>query len=153
MLPIVRRLAVDEKHWMSQTQFNDLFSLCQLLPGANMVNFAFALGVRERGVGGAVACVIGLLAAPVCIVLMLSAAYARYGGLPQIRHGLAGLAAAAAGLVLSTCMRIATPILSNRTSVALSAVVFILVFVCRLPLPAIIGIMLPVSLALCRRTS
>jgi chromate transporter len=144
-------MIVDEREWMTQAQFNDLFALCQFLPGANIVNFAFAYGARQRGLSGAAAAVLGLLAAPVCIVLVLGAAYARWGGLAEARHGLAGLAAAAAGLVMGTALKIAGPIVKRRINILLAAAVFGLVVLAHVSLLATIALVLPVSLALAWR--
>jgi chromate transporter len=146
VLPIARRVIVDQRKWLTQAQFNDLFALCQFMPGANITNFAFAFGARNRGISGAAAAVLGLMAAPVCIVMVLVAAYGRWGDLPVARHGLAGLAAAAAGLVLGTALKIATPICSSQTNIALAAAVFAMVLLLHLSLPLTMLIMLPVSL-------
>ena len=146
ILPVARRLIVDERKWLTQTAFNDLFSLCQFMPGANIVNFAFAFGARHRGLSGAAVSVLGLLSAPVCIVMVLGAAYARYGQLAEARHGLAGLAAAAAGLVLGTALKIATPIFARQTNILIAVAVFALVLLLRLSLPLTMAIMLPVAL-------
>lgn len=153
VLAVARRVIVDERKWVDQAQFNDLFSLCQLLPGANVVNFSLALGARNLGVSGAAAAVLGLLSAPVCIVLILGTAYARYGGLPLARHALAGLAAASAGLVVGTALKIAAPIVSSQRNVVVAAGVFALVMLLRLSLPVTVGIMLPVSLLLAWRVA
>jgi chromate transporter len=146
VLPVARRLIVDERRWLTQAAFNDLFSLCQFMPGANIVNFAFAFGARHRGLSGAAAAVLGLLSAPVCIVMALGAAYARYGQLPLARHGLAGLAAAAAGLVLGTALKIATPIFARQTDILIAVAVIALVLLRHLSLPLTMAIILPVSL-------
>ncbi len=148
VLPVARRMIVEERHWLTAEGFNDLFSLCQFLPGANIVNFAFAFGARHRGVSGAAAAVAGLLGAPVVIILVLSAAYQRFGGLAPVRHGLAGLAAAAAGLVLATAIKMATPIFRVRRNVALAALVLALVLAVRISLLATVAVVLPVSLYL-----
>ncbi|MDE8344603.1 MAG: chromate transporter [Acidocella sp.] len=153
VLPVARRMIVDEKRWMSQVAFNDLFSLCQFMPGANIVNLAFAIGARHQGVSGAAAAVLGLLAAPMAIVMLLGAAYARFGTLPLAQHALAGLAAAAAGLVLGTALRIAGPIFANRRNIPLSLAVFALVVFVHLSLPVTMLIVVPVSLFLARRAA
>jgi chromate transporter len=153
VLPIARRIIVDQRKWMTQAQFNDLFALCQFMPGANIVNFAFAFGARHRGISGAAIAILGLMTAPVCIVMVLGAAYGRWGELPVARHGLAGLAAAAAGLVLGTALKIATPIFSGMTNMALAAAVFAMVLLLHLSLPVTMLIMLPVSLFFAWRTA
>jgi chromate transporter len=146
VLPVARRIIVDERRWLTQPQFNDLFALCQFMPGANIVNFAFAFGARHRGLAGAAASVLGLLAAPMCIVMLLGGAYARWGGLPAARHALAGLAAAAAGLVLGTALRIATPIFGRLTHILIALGVLALVLLLHFSLPFTMLIILPVAL-------
>jgi chromate transporter len=153
VLPVARRMIVDERRWMTQAQFNDLFSLCQFLPGANIVNFAFAFGARQRGVSGAAATVLGLLGAPVGIVLVLGVLYARYGGLPVAHHALAGLAAAAAGLVLGTALKISTPVFARQSNTALAVCVCALVLLGHFSLPVTMALALPVSLFFAWRTA
>ncbi len=151
VLPIIRRVIVDDRRWLTQMEFNELFSLCQSLPGANVVNLSFAFGTREAGVTGAVASVSGLLAAPVAIVLGLAWLYARFGAVAPVRHALLGLAATAAGLALGSGLRIAEPILKVPRNVLLAAAVYALAFGLHLSLPFIVVLVLPLSLVLAWR--
>lgn len=146
VLAWARLTIVEQKRWMTAEQFNELFAFCQFMPGANIVNFAFAFGARHRGLAGAAASVLGLLAAPMCIVMLLGGAYARWGGLPAARHALAGLAAAAAGLVLGTALRIATPIFGRLTHILIALGVLALVLLLHFSLPFTMLIILPVAL-------
>jgi len=117
VLPFARRLMVEKWGWLTAEEFNDLFSLCQFMPGANIVNMAFAFGARHQGVSGAAAAVTGLLAAPMAIVMVLGALYGRFGGIAVVQHGLAGLAAAACGLVAATAVKIAWPVVRSKQEV------------------------------------
>lgn len=148
VLPIIRRMIVDERGWLSQQEFSELFSLCQSLPGANVVNLSFAFGAREAGVSGAAAAMCGLMSAPVAIVLGLGGLYTRYGGLAPVRHALLGLAATAAGLVLGTSLRIAVPIVKSWRNAALALAVFELAVGLHVSLPYIVLIVLPLSVYL-----
>ncbi|MBU6448572.1 MAG: chromate transporter [Rhodospirillales bacterium] len=151
VLPIIRRMMVDEKNWLTQMEFNELFSLCQSLPGANVVNLSFAFGTREAGPTGAAAAALGLMSAPVAIVLGLAWLYGHYGGLPPVRHALLGLAATAAGLALGSGLRIAVPILTIPRNVLLAATVYGLAFGLHFSLLLIALLVLPVSLGLAWR--
>lgn len=151
VLPMARRMLVEQRKWLTEAAFNDLFSLCQFMPGANVVNLAFAFGARKRGISGAAAAIGGLFAAPVVIALCLMALYARFGRMAPVRHGLDGLAAAGAGLVLGTALKIATPILTSPRAIGVAALVFALVFVGRLPLPLMLLAVLPLSILLAWR--
>jgi len=148
VLPVARRIIVDERQWLSQAAFNDLFSLCQFLPGANIVNFAFAFGARNRGLPGAGAAIAGLLTAPLVIVLCLAGLYDRFGTIAVVQHGLAGLAAAAAGLVMGTALKIAVPIFQGWRQIFIAALTLGLVILGHLSLPLTMLLVLPLSIGL-----
>ncbi|GBQ30068.1 chromate transporter [Acidiphilium acidophilum] len=151
VLPFARRIIVERKRWLTDAEFADLFSLCQFLPGPNIVNLAAAFGARHRGASGALAAMGGLLAAPVTIVILLGLLFERYGCLPDVHHGLEGLAAAAAGLILATALKIAAPSLRGPTTLAVVILAFTLFAVLHLRLPIVIALSLPVSLVLAAR--
>jgi len=148
VLPMARRVVVDERRWLTQHEFNELFSLCQSLPGANVTNLTAVLGMRHQGVTGAAAALAGLLAAPMVIIIVLSDLYERYGTLPPVRHGLAGLAAAAAGLLLGTAGKIVLPVYKTWRNIGLSVLVLALILALHLSLPLTMLLVLPLSLLL-----
>jgi len=146
VLPMARRVVVDERRWLSPQEFNELFSLCQSLPGANVTNLAAVFGMRHQGITGAGAALAGLLAAPMAIIMVLSALYGRYGTLPPVRHGLAGLAAAAAGLLLGTAGKIALPVCKTLRNAAVAGLVLAMALALHVPLPLTMLLVLPLSL-------
>jgi chromate transporter len=146
VLPMARRVIVDERRWLSQTEFNELFALCQSLPGANVTNLSAAFGMRHQGVTGAAAALAGLLAAPMAIVMILAGLYGRYGGWPPVHHALAGLAAAAAGLLLGAAVKIATPVFKSGVNIAIAALVLLMALVLHASLPLTMFLVLPLSL-------
>ncbi|MDD2875739.1 MAG: chromate transporter [Acidiphilium sp.] len=148
VLPFARRMMVERKGWLTATEFADLFSLCQFLPGSNVVNLATAFGSRHRGLTGALVATAGLLIAPVIIVIGLGLLYEHYGTLPIVHRGLGGLASAASGLVLGTALKIAGPVFRHIATIFVLAFAFVLFGVLHLRLPMVIAIALPVSLAI-----
>jgi len=108
-LPWTRRMFVEEKRWLTAEQFNDIYALCQFLPGPNIVNVTAVFGSRMRGVTGAIAAWSGFLALPFCFMVVISMLYAKFGDLDALRRVLGGLAAAAAGLLISTVAKMAVP--------------------------------------------
>ncbi len=48
-LPWTRRMFVEKKRWMTAEEFNDVYALCQFLPGPNIVNLTAVFGSRMRG--------------------------------------------------------------------------------------------------------
>src|SRR5437879_8309182 len=120
-MPFARRVLFRSRRWLSAEEFTDVLSLCQLLPGPNIVNVAVCVGARYHGVRGAVAAFAGLMPAPFFIVLALGALYTEYGHLPAVSALFRGLSAAAAGLIVAMGLKLATT-RRPRAGVALFAV-------------------------------
>ena len=108
VLPFARRMLVEQKRWMSADEFNTQLGLCQFLPGPNVINLSVLVGKRYQGVAGAIVAPLGLLAAPLLIVLLLALAYDRWGDLPLAQSMLRGIAAAGCGLLFAMAWRMGT---------------------------------------------
>jgi chromate transporter len=149
VLPWARRAIVEDKRWMTAQEFNEAFAVSQLLPGANVVNLAIVFGGRLHGAAGAAVALAGLLIPPVAIVLVLGALYARYGDIDALQRVLGGVAAAAAGLIVAVVIRMAQPLLhAGAPALAIAAAGFFAVGVLRWPLPYVLLVLAPASMAL-----
>src|SRR6185503_6289729 len=115
-MPWARRMLVEERRWLTAQEFLDIFSLCNFLPGPNIVNVSVVVGARFGGVRGAVVAFLGLLTLPFAVVLTLAALYSRYGHWSGIDALLRGIGAAAGGLVLATGLKMAEAL--PRTALA-----------------------------------
>ncbi len=134
VLPWARRMIVEQRRWLTQTEFNEMLGLCQFLPGGNIMNVTIALGSRFRGIPGALACFLGLMTAPVAIVIGLGAIYDQYGGLPPVRRAFVALSAAAAAYLLTSAWKIASPLRGRPLAIAVAVCTFVALAVLRLPL-------------------
>jgi chromate transporter len=153
-LPWARRILVERRGWMEPEDFASTLALCQFLPGPNIVNLSIAVGQRFRGVSGALAAFAGLTVAPVVIITMLGLLYERFGQIGALRGALAGLGAAAAGLVFATAAQMAAPIVRKTpvTAGAIIAAAFVLAGLLRWPLVGVLAILAPVGVGLAWRT-
>jgi len=145
-----RRGIVDQHRWMTANEFNETFALCHFLPGPNVVNLSVVFGSRFRGIPGALAAFAGLLGPPVVIVTVLAALYARYGEIDALRRILAGISCAAVGLLISALFRMMMPLIERRDLIGLviMAAVFVAIGLLRLPLPAVLLMAIPLSIAI-----
>lgn len=156
VLPWARRMLVEKKAWLTDEEFTETLSLCQSLPGPNIVNVSIVVGSRFAGAKGAVSALSGLVLAPVVIVITLGALYGRFGSIPRLQDAIGGVGAAAAGLVVATAAKLAEPLLRRRPLLAAPfiALAFVGVGVLRFPLPWVLLSLAPISVALVwRRTS
>lgn len=113
VLPIAQRELVEKEAWLTQAQFVELLALCQVLPGPNVINLSMILGDRYFGWRGACAATSGLLGAPLLLVLLLAAGFNHWQAQPEVAGALRGMAAAAAGLMLSTGWKLAATLRSS----------------------------------------
>jgi chromate transporter len=153
VLPWARYVLVERKAWVTSDEFVDLLALCQLLPGPNIANMAIAIGGRFRGKLGAASALLGLLAVPVTIALLLVSLYARFAQRPAVQGALAAMAAAAAGLIVAMAVKLAEPMLRRRpfTTAPVIVVTFGLVGIARLPLWPVILAIAPVAILMAWR--
>ena len=150
VLPFARRGIVEQHRWMTADEFNETFALCHFLPGPNIVNFTMVFGSRLRGIPGGIAAFAGLLGPPVVIMTILAALYARLGEIDALRRILAGVSCAAVGLLVSVVLRMMMPLIKRRDLVGLVLLlaVFIAIGILRLPLPAVLLLAIPLSIAI-----
>ena len=155
VLPFARRMLVERRGWMTGAEFTETLSLCQALPGPNIVNLSVVVGARCDGARGALACLAGLTVAPVTIVIVLAMLHDRFGAVGRAPDMLLGLGAAAAGLVAATVANIARPVLRARpwTAVPVAALVFAGAGWLHLPLAEVLAICAPISLLLAWRSA
>ena len=150
VLVFARRGIVEQHRWMTADEFNETFALCHFLPGPNIVNLSVVFGARFRGLAGGIAAFAGLVGPPVVIVTILGVLYAHFGQVDALRRILAGVSCAAVGLLISVVFRMMMPLVKRRDVVALVVMVavFVAIGLVRLPLPAVLLVAIPLSLAI-----
>jgi chromate transporter len=141
VLPWARRMIVEQRKWLTPSEFTEMLGLCQFLPGGNIMNVTVALGSRFRGVMGAIAAFLGLMTAPVAIVIALGAVYDRYASYPPVHRALGTLSAAAAAYLLASAWKIAAPLRGRPLAIALGVCTFLAVAVLRVPLLAALPVL------------
>ncbi len=129
-----REVIVRERGWVTDEEFLSASTICRILPGANQVNMAVFVGMKLRGVPGAVASVAGLVAAPMVIVLVAGALYLRFRHLPALQNMVRGMGAAAVGLTLSVAWRQGRNILTAPVPLLLFLIALAMAAAFRAPL-------------------
>jgi chromate transporter len=149
VLPWTRRMIVERRRWMTAEEFNDAYSLCNFLPGPNVVNFSVVFGSRIAGPRGAVVALVGLLGPPVALVLVFGALYAQFGEVDLVRRILGGIAPAAAGLMIATAGKMSAPLFRQGLDPAPLVVLGTIAAVglLRWPLAWVVLAFVPISIA------
>ncbi len=146
-LPFARHMLVERRRWLTEEEFTNILSLCQFLPGGNILNVSICVGSRFAGLPGAVAAFTGLLVMPVILVLLLAMLYSGYGHLEPVQAAFRGVSAAAAGLIVAMAVKMAYPLRRNPRAIVFAVLVVGAVLVWRLPLLWTLLALVPPSIA------
>lgn len=153
VVAIVQREMVDRKRWMTQEEFVEDWAVAQVMPGPNVVNLSMMIGGRYFGLRGALTAVAGMLTLPLALVLLLALVYAQYADHPGVAGALHGMSAVAAGLIVSTGLKLLGALKKHPLGVpiciALGGTCFVFIALLRWPL---IYVLFGLGLASCLLT-
>ena len=144
----IRRELVERRGWLTPEDFLAGFGVSLIMPGATAVNLAIFCGTKLRGTAGALAAGFGIVVPPMLIVLALGILYASVADNPQVRHVLAGLGAAAAGLTLRMGITSARDGIKDWPEWLGTVIVAIVVGVLGWPILPVIAVMAPIHIGI-----
>ena len=150
----IRRELVLRLGWLEERQFLAGLALSQITPGPSGINLAVFVGSVLHGAPGAVAAFAGLMAVPVFLLLLAGKLYfAAHDAVMEawLAKALAGVAAAAIGLVLANGVRLARRNILGVIPAATMAATAVAIGVLRLPLLPVLAVMVPASFLLAQR--
>jgi chromate transporter len=143
VLPVAQRELVERHRWLTKDQFVEMLAIAQVLPGPNVVNLALMFGDRVFGWRGALAALAGMLIVPMAIVIALTVFYVRFADAPAVTGALRGMGAVAAGLILSTGLKLLGTMQRNvmglPVALGLAALTLLATAWLRLPLVGVIA--------------
>jgi chromate transporter len=91
MIVHIRKMAVEEKRWVSDDSFKTGIALCQSIPGATAIQSTAYVGLKIRGIAGAVCAFISFGLPAFILMMALSALYVRFHETPSAIRALGGL--------------------------------------------------------------
>ncbi|MEX0841391.1 MAG: chromate transporter [Xanthobacteraceae bacterium] len=144
----LHREVVQLRGWLTEEQFFSGYSLSQVLPGVNSSNLSVYLGQHLRGTLGAVVALTGLLTGPFIVVIGAATVYQYLLTVPGFPAAMAGIAAAAIGLLVRLALTAARGAIYGVAPVLVMAATFLAVGILRWPLVPVVLVMAPISIAL-----
>lgn len=140
------RIAVERRRWLTEAEFLDIVSLCQFLPGPNVVGIAVCTGARLRGAAGALAAVGGFLVIPWAVGLAVGVTCLGHARTPVLRHILGGVSATAAGLLIATGLRLLLAQHRRPATIVFAALALALLAFAKVPLYVVLIALTPLSI-------
>jgi len=145
--PWARHMIVEERRWLTEKEFATILGIGQILPGPNTMNASVIIGDRFQGVAGALLCLLGQMAMPLVVVTSLAVVYERFATVPEVRAGLIGAAAGAAGLVLGTALKMAQKIKLTAPALLVGVAAVATIGLLEWPLVPVVAVLVPLGMA------
>ena len=102
----MRRDLEETRHWYTSAEYKEGLALAQLAPGPLAAQLAIYLGWVRGGVLGATIVGLAFVGPSFLMVLALSAAYVRFGGMPWMQGAFYGIGAAVIAIIGHSALRL-----------------------------------------------
>lgn len=98
-IPLIQDQIVNVTGLMTLEEFTDLITIAEMTPGPISINSSTFVGTRLAGVGGALLCTLGCIAAPFVICLTMAHFYYKYRDFGGVQNVLGALRPATVALI------------------------------------------------------
>ncbi len=125
----IRKHIVDKKQWLDAGAFDSGLALCQVIPGAIVMQLAAYIGLKLRGISGAVVCFIGFGLPAFLVMFILSVLYKHAKNITAVEIALNGLRVVIVAIVANAAYMFGRKNFRNINDVAMaviSAVLFLI---------------------------
>ena len=148
-IALMHRELVEERPWLSETEFLRALSFCMLLPGPEAMQLATYAGWKQRGIiGGLIGG--GLFVLPGAIVIMaLALLYGQFGALNWVQAVFLGIKATVVVIVIQAILRLSKKALKLKVHWLLALGAFVCLYIFALPFPLVIAVAAIVGGAFC----
>lgn len=101
MVAHIKEVSVDKKAWLDEETFDNGVALCQSIPGATAMQTSAYVGLKARGVIGALISYISFGFPAFILMVILSAAYMEYHDMSRVTSLLNGLKVIVIAIILN----------------------------------------------------
>ena len=139
MVAHIRELSTQRNQWLDKYDFKNGVALCQSIPGATAIQAAAYVGLRVRGISGALAAYIGFGLPAFILMLILSVVYTRFNRLPKFISLFNGLQVIVVAIIINATYSFGRNIANNYRSVIVALLSALLLWLGISPFMVIVG--------------
>ena len=110
ILSLIKSFCVLKYSWLTQSEFINMVTMSELIPGPILINSATFIGSTLYGFSGAVIATLASVLPSIFIVLILTFLYSKYKQLTVVQNILKSLKPIIIALILSACVSIFLPV-------------------------------------------
>ncbi|WP_296664146.1 chromate transporter [Treponema sp. UBA753] len=119
MLPLLERVLINEKNWVSMDEILDYYSIAQTTPGIIAVNVATFVGHKRAGTIGGIFATLGMVTPSVIIITIIAKFISNFEQIGWVQKAMKGINAAVAALLTYAVFNLCKKNLKSLWSVLL----------------------------------
>ncbi len=125
MISQIKETTVARYGWVKEAEFMRGVALCQLIPGATMVQIVTYVGYRIRGILGAATAAVAFVLPAFIALLVLSAIYFKFQTVWFIQALFKGLGAIVVAIILNACITFGKTVLKDWKVILIAVLSFL----------------------------
>jgi chromate transporter len=137
-IALMHRMLVDERKWLSESEYLGALSFCMLLPGPEAMQLATYAGWRLRGIPGGLIAGVLFVAPGALAIFALASLYVAFGDLPAVSAAFLGVKACVVVIVIEALLRVSKRALKGWPHRIIALAAFVGIFFLAVPFPAVI---------------
>ena len=124
MISLIENICVTRKEWITHEEMMDLTVIAESTPGPISINCATYVGLRKKGVWGAVASTLGVVLPSFVIILAISFFLDRFLEIKWVASAFKGIKIAVGILIIDAAVKMIVKTKKDPLTVAVLAVSF-----------------------------
>lgn len=116
IVTFMKRVFVDQLHWIDEQEMLDMTALAQSSPGAIAVNAAILVGWHVEGLPGMAVAVLGTIIPPMVILSIISFFYTAFATNAYVALVLKGMQAGVAAVILDVVWGLGSNVVKARSA-------------------------------------
>lgn len=126
MLPMLQKEVVESRKWATEEELLDYYAVGQCTPGIIAVNTATFIGLKARGIMGAIMATAGVVFPSLVIISVIAGFIANFADLAVVQHAFAGIRVCVSVLVINAIIKLWKSGVKDFVGILIFAAVFLL---------------------------
>lgn len=132
MLPVIQKEVVENKKWLTESEFLDSIAVTNSLPGPLAINCAVFVGYRTKKVLGALSAALGAVLPSFLIILFIAAFFSTIRDYKVVEYIFAGVRPAVVSLILFAVIKLFKSTGINKINILISIAALLMILILNL---------------------
>ena len=125
MIPLIENATVTKKEWITHEEMMDITVIAESTPGPIAINCATYVGLKKKGILGAVAATLGVILPSFLIILLISFFLDRFFEIKWVASAFKGIKIAVGILILDAAVKMIKKMKKRPLPIIILSVAFI----------------------------